>query len=162
VDEKGQPIKDLYEIAFACKGACDVAVAIHDASGRIVRHIVYGVLGANAPEPLKQNSLEQRLAWDGKDDAGKYVKDAGNCQARVSLGLKPTFDRLLNWHPKDTTAGGIISAVGADPDGVYVLEFSCRNQLRKYDHDAKYVRTLWPFPADKFETLAHQSIVDLN
>ena len=83
---------DRYEISFACKGKCDVAVAVEDASGRVVRHIVYGVLGSKAPPPLKKDTLEQTLFWDGKDEFGKYVKDADKCRVRVSLGLNPTFD----------------------------------------------------------------------
>src|SRR5437762_2280944 len=55
---------DRYEIHFAVKGACDVAVGIVDHDGKIVRHLAAGVLGANAPEPLQKNSLEQKLVWD--------------------------------------------------------------------------------------------------
>ena len=38
-----------------------------------MRHLVSGVLGPNAPEPLKKDSLEQRFLWDGKNDLGRYV-----------------------------------------------------------------------------------------
>src|SRR6266480_2879874 len=43
--------KDSFEITFTAKGECDVAVAVEDPAGRIARHIVYGVLGSNAPAP---------------------------------------------------------------------------------------------------------------
>src|ERR1051325_5432932 len=46
---------DRYQMSFAAKGKCDVAIAVEDAAGRIVRHIVYGVLGANAPAPLQKD-----------------------------------------------------------------------------------------------------------
>lgn len=81
--------KDRYEISFASKGRCDVAVAIEDEAGRVLRHLVYGVLGPNAPEPLKKDSLGQALVWDGKDDAGNYVERPERVRVRVSLGLRP-------------------------------------------------------------------------
>jgi len=146
---------DRYEIAFAVKGKCDVAVAVEGPDGRIVRHVVYGVLGANAPTPFKKDALEQTLFWDGKDQAGKYVKDAAQCRVRVSLGLKPTFDKVIGWHPKDTTNARMIGAIGADADGVYVLE--ClgygASQLRKYDHDGNYLQTLAPWDPDKLDRI---------
>ncbi|MBM4035991.1 MAG: hypothetical protein FJ291_30020 [Planctomycetes bacterium] len=148
----GQPLPDRYVVRFAAKGACDAAVAIEDGKGRILRHLVYGVLGPNAPAPLKANSLEQELVWDGKDDAGRYVEGPERCVARVALGLKPTFDKVLAFHPKDFTHGSSPGAIAADAGGVYVLELSARNQLRMFDHDARYVRTLVPFAGDKVNT----------
>ena len=53
----GALVKDRYEISFAAKAHCDVAVAIEDSAGRIVNHIVYGVLGPNAPAPLQPTKL---------------------------------------------------------------------------------------------------------
>ncbi len=141
--------RDRYEVAFAAKGKCDVGVAVEDDRGRIVRHIVYGVLGPNAPGPLKKNSLEQTLVWNGKDDFRKYVERPEGCRVRVSLGLKPTFDRVMAWHPKDTTQILRIAAIDADKDGVYVLETCSYNQLRKFDHDANYVETLIPWNPEK-------------
>ncbi|HUT33171.1 MAG TPA: hypothetical protein VNE39_06820 [Planctomycetota bacterium] len=152
VGPDGKPLKDRYEIAFAAKDWCDVAVAIEDARGRIVNHLVYGVLGPNAPEPLKPASLEQVLLWNGKDDFGQYVQDPQTCRARVSLGLKASFDRLIGWHPKDTT--GPINGIGADPDGVYVLSAAGYWQgIKMYDHEGNYVRTLLPFAADRIAQL---------
>ena len=147
---------DRYEITFASKANCDVAVAIEDGSGRIVRHIVYGVLGANAPAPLKKNSLDQTLYWDGKDEFGKYVRRADDCRVRVSLGLKPTFDRNIGWHPKDTASSRMIGAIAADADGVYVLETrdSGASQLRKYGHDGDYIETLVPWNPEKLDRIA--------
>ncbi|MCX7803870.1 MAG: SMP-30/gluconolactonase/LRE family protein, partial [Planctomycetota bacterium] len=138
---------------FASKGRCDVAVAIEDGRGRIVRHIVYGVLGSNAPAPLKPDSLEQTLIWDGKDDRGRYVDEPNKCVARVSLGLNPTFDKALAWHPKDTTSSRSIAGIAADKDAVYVLETTggSRTFLRAFDHHGNYLRTLIPFAGDKFD-----------
>jgi hypothetical protein len=93
-----------YEITFAVKGYCDVTVAMIDpdpkkelVSGRgiVVRHLGAGVLGPNAPSPFQRNSLKQTLYWDGKDDLGFYHKEPQNLMVRVSLGLKPEFDKLL-------------------------------------------------------------------
>lgn len=144
-----QAARDRYVVRFASKGFCDVAVAIEDGKGRIARHLAYGVLGPNAPAPLKKDSLEQELVWDGKDDAGRYVESPERCVARVSLGLNPAFDKVLAFHPKDFTHGSSPGAIAADADGVYVLELSARNQLRMFDHDARYVRTLVPYAGDK-------------
>src|SRR4029077_17308807 len=48
---------DRYEISFAVKDRCDAAVAIEGPDGRIVRPLVYGVLGSNAPAPFKKDAL---------------------------------------------------------------------------------------------------------
>jgi len=146
---------DRYEISFACKGNCDVAVAIEDASGRIVRHFVYGVLGSNAPAPLKKDSLEQSVYWDAKDEFGKYVKNPEECRVRVSLGLNPTFDKIIGWHPKDTSERQDITAIAAGPDGIFVFERLSfgNNNLRHYDHDANYVKTIYPWQPDKLDRI---------
>src|SRR5262245_20212712 len=86
---------DRVEIAFAARGACDATVAIEDAAGKIIRHLASGVLGPNAPEPFQKNSLSQTIVWDGKDDQDRYVDDKESCLVRVSLGLKPEFERTL-------------------------------------------------------------------
>ncbi|OAI48989.1 hypothetical protein AYO44_00890 [Planctomycetaceae bacterium SCGC AG-212-F19] len=146
---------DRYEITFAAKARCDVAVAIEDASGAIVRHIVYGVLGANAPAPLKKDALEQTITWDGKDEFGKYVKNPEQCRVRVSLGLKPTFDKIIGWHPKDMTEWRRTHAIAAAADGVYVLECPPFGHptLRRYDHDANYIETVYPWDPDKLDRI---------
>src|SRR6185369_16143680 len=52
---------DKVEISFESKAACDVTVALEDGQGKIVRHLASGVLGDNAPAPLKPNSLKQTI-----------------------------------------------------------------------------------------------------
>jgi hypothetical protein len=138
--------KDRYEIAFTSKGKCDVTVAIEDDKGKVIRSVVAGVLGANAPEPLRKNSLEQRLIWDGKNESGKYVEQPERCRARVCLGLSAKLDKIIGWHPKDVT--GKVTGIGADKDGVYVL--SAPRQIKVFGHDARYLRTIFPWPADSF------------
>ena len=144
---------DRYQISFTSKDRSDVAVAVEDASGRIVWHLVYGVLGSNAPEPLRKDSLEQTVFWDGKDEFGKYVKNPDKCQVRVSLGLKPTFDKIIGWHAKDMTEWRSVRAISATADGVYVLECPPFGHptLRRYDHDANYDRTIYPWDPDKLD-----------
>ncbi len=82
------------EIAFKAAAATDVAVAIVDAEGKIVRHLAAGVLGDNPPKPLKPG-LAQSLLWDRKDDAGKALKP-GTYKVRVSLGLEPKFAHKID------------------------------------------------------------------
>ncbi|MCX7805659.1 MAG: hypothetical protein N3A38_10785, partial [Planctomycetota bacterium] len=148
-------------VTFASKGRCDVAVAIEDGAGKVVRHLVAGVLGPNAPEPLKPDSLEQTLIWDGKDDRRQYVDEPEKCVARVSLGLSPRFEKLIGWHPKDVDSSRRVSAIAADRDGVYVLSGAERPQLRAYSHDGEYLRTLVPFRADKLEEFKKGDLKDL-
>lgn len=150
---------DRYEIRFASKGYCDVSVAILNSDGRIIRHLVSGVLGANAPEPLQKNSLKQLLVWDGKNNLGRYVEDPDACKLRVCLGLKPTFDKVLISHPNRLNWATF--GLAADKDGVYLLNVAdnkftvythtaCNlNQILVYDHDGNYKRTILPYPRDK-------------
>jgi hypothetical protein len=81
-------------ISFELSAAADVTVAVLDAKGKVVRHLGSGVLGANAPEPFKKNSVAQQLTWDGTDDFGEKLP-AGNYRVKVSAGLKPVLDRTI-------------------------------------------------------------------
>ncbi|MEX0702252.1 MAG: hypothetical protein WD069_09170 [Planctomycetales bacterium] len=141
---------DRTEIMFAVAGFCDATVAIEDAEGRIVRHLASGVLGKNAPPPFQRDSRAQRIVWDGKDDAGSYVRDVAAHRIRVSLGLKPRFERNLYWSPKKRFAE-TTPLIHAAEDGVYVFEGKGVDHLRVFDHDGDYLRTVYPFPADKLE-----------
>jgi hypothetical protein len=138
--------KDKYEITFAVKGNCDVTVGIVDGKGKVVRHLASGVLGPNAPAPFRKSSLEQTVHWNGKDDLGFYHKDPEKLKVKVSLGLKPEFDRLLG--PTSPKAlPGYVWGIAADKDGVYVFNMGVQRghvNCRRFDHDAKYVGTLWP------------------
>src|SRR5947207_15644343 len=90
---------DRVKIDFTVDRDTDVAVYVEDADGKIVRHLAAGVLGKNAPEPLRSNSLAQSLEWDGKDDLGKPA--AGRSfQVRVLMGMKPRFDGFLLHNPQ--------------------------------------------------------------
>ena len=113
---------------------------------RIVRHLACGVLGPNAPEPFQKNTKKQTIIWDGKDDQGRYLDERKKLSVRVSLGLRPRFERTLLWSPKRRFAGRAPLIVAAE-EGVYVYEGEGVDHLRLFDHDGNYVRTIYPFPA---------------
>lgn len=54
------PARGVSTIAFALPAAAEVSVRVLDLQGRLVRTLAHGRLAAGA----------QRLAWDGRDDAG--------------------------------------------------------------------------------------------
>ncbi|MCG3178015.1 MAG: hypothetical protein BIFFINMI_00338 [Phycisphaerae bacterium] len=144
---------DRVVIRFASKARCDATVAIENAAGDIVRHLACGVLGPNAPEPFKKNSLSQTLIWDGKADNGRYVENADALTVRVSLGLQPRFERTLFWSPQKR-AGFYYPILRASPEGVYYYEGYAADRLLLFDHAGDYQRTVYPFPADRVDKVA--------
>lgn len=143
---------DRVTIAFEVKAYCDVTVAIEDLNGRILRHLASGVLGPKAPAPFAMNSLKQAVVWDGKDDKGRYIDDKDQIRIRVSLGLKPAFERTLFWSPQKRW-GTSVPAMRATKEGVYVFDNNTNPTLRLFDHDGNYIRTVYPFPANKMHRL---------
>jgi hypothetical protein len=142
---------DKVRITFTSKGYCDVTVAVEDAEGKIIRHLVSGVLGKNAPPPFKKNSLEQVVVWDGKNDQGVYIDDKDVLRIRVSLGLKPQFERSMFWEPKRRPAEAPPLAVAAK-EGLYVFNGGTSiDSVILYDHNGDYGRTVYPFPSNKIE-----------
>ena len=141
---------DRVEIAFAAAGYCDATIAVEDSAGKIIRHLASGVLGANAPAPFQKNSLRQTIVWDGKNDLGKYVDDKESHTLRVSLGLKPAFEKNLFSSPYKRVSNAC-PLLQAAPEGVYVFEGRGTDFVRLFGHDGKYARTVYPFPADKLE-----------
>jgi hypothetical protein len=139
-------------IDFAVSRDTDVAVFIEDPAGKVVRHLAAGVLGKNAPAPLRPGSREQRIAWDGKDDFGKPAP-GGPFRARVKIGMKPVFDRFLLHNP---AGSGEVHALAVGPGGtLYVFHVDgtangnmggCK--IKVYDRDGKHQKVLTPFPAD--------------
>jgi hypothetical protein len=147
---------DKVTIAFATKDACDVTVAVEDENGRIVRHLASGVLGPTAPAPFQRDTLKQNLVWDGKNDRDEYVDDKERLTIRVSLGLKPQFERTLYWSPYKLGQNGEQPSICVAPEGVYVYSAgqgraNYTQALKLFDHDGRYVRTLYPFPAADLE-----------
>ena len=143
---------DAVTVTFATKGWCDVTVAVEDAGGRIVRHLASGVLGENAPEPFQWNSRRQTLVWDGKNDRGEYLDDKEALSIRVSLGLQARFEKPLFWSPHKRL-GDYPPVFCPAPEGVYVFEGRCVDSVRLFDHDGNYLRTVYPFPADKLDAV---------
>lgn len=143
----GEKIK----IDFAVDRATDIVVEIEDTDGKVVRHLVAGMLGKNPPEPLKPNALAQSLEWDGKDDAGKPA--GGPFKVRVQVGMKAEFDRFLLHNPD---ASGEISALAVGPKGsLYVFHRDGTangnmgsEKIKVYNRDGKHQKVLTPFPAD--------------
>lgn len=139
---------DQVRIEFETKGFCDCTVAIENAAGRIVRHLACGVLGPNAPAPFQKNSRKQVIVWDGKDDQERYIDEKAALTVRVSLGLKPRFERNLLWSPHRRISN-IAPLLSPAPEGVYVFEGLGVDHLRLFDHEGNYLRTVYPFPREK-------------
>lgn len=140
---------DRITVAFAAKAGCDATVAVEDADGRIVRHLAAGVLGDNAPPPFQKGRLRQSVVWDGKNDRGRYVEKPSGLTVRVSLGLRARLERVLFWSPKKRVARGSRPLIAAGPDGVLVFEGEGVDFVRMFDHEGNYVRTVYPFPAQR-------------
>jgi len=136
-------------IRFAVSATTDVEVAVVDAQGRIVRHLAAGLLGKNAPMPLKKDSLSQELLWDGKDDAGKPAA-GGPFKVRVRAGAKAELDKIAGWD--GNTFGGAIEALTVGNNGeVFVLltdHFRGRAEIRVLDRQGKYLRTIMPYQSN--------------
>ena len=140
------------QIDFAVSAATDVAVFIENKDGKTVRHLVAGVLGKNPPSPLKADSLEQSLTWDGNDDYGKPVA-GGPFRVRVAVGMKPQMDGLMLDNPSAT---GTVSALAVGPTGeafVFHTDPTCNgnmggHKIKVFDRTGKPLRTIWPMPAN--------------
>lgn len=143
---------DKVRIDFTVDRATDVAVYVEDSQGKVIRHLVAGVLGKNPPEPLQPNSLTQSLEWDGKDNFGKAAA-GGPFKVRVKLGMKPEFDGFLMHNPDGC---GEVSAVAVGPGGsLYVFHKDGTangnmggHKIKLYNRDGKHRKVLVPFPAD--------------
>src|SRR4051812_18612518 len=80
---------DKTMISFGVSAPTDVEVGIQDSTGKVIRHLVAGVLGGKnpPPEPLK-SGLSQNVEWDGKDDMGKTAT-GGSFKVHLGVGMKP-------------------------------------------------------------------------
>jgi RNA polymerase sigma factor (sigma-70 family) len=156
---KAEKQGDKVVITFASKGKCDATVAIVGPDGKIVRHLASGVLGANAPHPFQQNSLSQKIEWDGQTD--DFKKAPAGCKVRVGLGLKATYEKNIyydhcvlpeaNEGRKD---GTVPTATGADGNTYVGFSGRFHHYGRVYDKDGKYLRTFCPPPAAELEKFA--------
>jgi NHL repeat len=145
---QAEKAKDGIAISFAADKATDVEVAILDAKGRVIRHLAAGLLGKNAPAPLKKGSLSQKLFWNMKDDAGKAVSGPGY-QVRVRLGSRARLQKHVGWNG-NTLSSVVGMAVGPKSE-LYVLTSGGgrgRCTMRVLDKDGKYLRMVMPYPAN--------------
>jgi hypothetical protein len=138
-------------IEFAADRETDAAVVVLDARGKVVRHLVAGLLGRNAPEPLKPG-LFQSIDWDRRDDFGRPAA-GGPFSLRASLGLRPEFDRFLLNNPDGC---GRVHALAVGPRGTLYV-FHAENtandnmgghKVKVYDRDGRHLKVLVPFPAN--------------
>lgn len=162
---------DKVKIEFAVDRETDLGVFLEDAKGRVVRHLVAGLLGKSPPAPLKANSLEQAIEWDGKADYGKPAP-GGPYKVRVALGLTAKYDKVLM--SDASTMGVNISGLVVGPDGtVYVLHVTGGTMsgsgagggktLRAFGRDGSYLRTVLPFPANlPKEQIQPLGTIDVN
>jgi hypothetical protein len=128
-------------ITFALDAPGDVAVSILDAAGKTVRHLGAGLLGTGVPPPPFQPGLQQRVAWDGRDDAGRPVA-AGSYRARVQIGLTVGADKMVGDARQCINA---VNALAVGPQGeLYVYD---GGRIAVLDRNGKYVREIKPFPS---------------
>jgi hypothetical protein len=125
-------------IEFEVNAPTDVAVAVLDAKGAVVRHLLAAM--------LKPDALKQSLLWDRTDDDGKPA--TGEVSVRVGLGLAPKLDRVLGFDGNALTnlVGLAVNAQGE----VFVLTTEStygRSMIRVLDRNGKYARTVMPYNA---------------
>lgn len=143
--------KDNYQITFEVKDFCDATVYIKDNNQKTIRHLASGVLGKNAPTPFQADQKKQTIFWDAKDDSEKLVDNAEELQLVVCLGLQPQFERTLYWSPHKRTKK--IVNVAQSPilipckEGVMTYDGENAENLKLFDHDGNYVKTIFPLPA---------------
>ncbi len=149
------------EIDFEVNTKTDVAVWIEDGKGERVRHLVAGMLGSNAPAPLKKDSLKQSLRWDSLDDFGKKVAP-GAYKVKVGVGSKATLDKEIGRFDGPSQINGL----AVDTKGfIYTIggHLDQWSQIMKFDRGGKFVSMLMPPPADvPVEKLKGLNIIDFG
>lgn len=163
-----------WTVTFTLSEVTDVEVAIIDMrDSTIVRHLAAGLLGPNAPTPLKSNSPSQTIPWDGKNDFGEDVDfTSADLNVRVRAGMKTVLDTLMGENPysflsheapKPATHYLLGGIVGDPEDGsVYICGIVGPHynthvnkptlSIRKYDSQGRYLKTVYPYPANLNQT----------
>ncbi len=140
-------------VDFELDREADVAVYVENAAGDVVRHLAAGVLGRNAPEPLKAGALAQSLVWDGRDDAGKEAS-GGPFKVRVAAGLSVAYDGTA--FGSEATPNDLTNVIGlaTGPDGrAYVLSerwnwaWWKQTSIHVFRRSGEYEKTIKPFPS---------------
>ncbi|MCX7591232.1 MAG: hypothetical protein N2255_06340 [Kiritimatiellae bacterium] len=143
-------------IRFGLNRPCDVAIYIENAQGRVVRHLAAGLLGENAPAPLKPASLEQTLDWDFKDDLGRSIPP-DSYRVRICAGLRINHaEPVFAPHSGPNCLGGV-SGLATGPEGrLYVLShrggrgrphWRGTMLVHVFRRDGSYEKTIKPPPA---------------
>lgn len=141
--------EDAVEISFEISAATDVAVTIVDKEGAIVRHLAAGLLGKNAPEPLQRNSLQQKLNWNLRNDAGQPVNSSG-LSVKIAVGSHAKLEKPLGYDG-NALLGQILSLKMSPKGELFVLladPFRGRSELRVLNSQGKFQRTIFPYAAD--------------
>ena len=150
---------DSVRIEFAVSETTDVAVFVEDAKGNVVRHLVAGLLGRNAPAPLEPDSLSQSIRWNGKTDRGERA-EGGPFRVRVALGLSARPDRaVMSERLNFAGSKGGVFALAADGSGTLLVisGFGAHIpnwtgcQIRALGASGAYRRTVLPPPATTTE-----------
>jgi NHL repeat len=157
---KAVKVGDKVKISFAVSGPTDVEISILDTKGIIVRHLAAGLLGKNAPKPLKKDSLAQSLTWDFTNDYGEKLP-AGQYTIRVGLGLKPEFDKMLGYVPNtlDMIRGLTVGPKGelfAINLGRHMHAGFGSSLCSVFDSEGQYQRTIMPYHARCFPDRARE------
>ena len=138
-----------WTVSFEVRRATDVAVAVADAKGHVVRHLAAGVLGPNAPEPLAKGTLAQTLTWDGRDDWGGPAK-GGPFTVRVGLGLTTAPAGSIFDDPNRLSG---VSGMVVGPKGNLHLICNWKDggwgggSVRVFSRRGRHLRTIAPMPA---------------
>ncbi len=116
-----------FEIAFALTAPNDVTVRVANVQGEVVRHLASGMVGVKpAAKPFQPDSLAQKIAWDGKDDAGKPAP--AGCKVVIGVGARGEFDKFVLSNPDGFASLGNANwsapgAIAVGPKGhLYVVE----------------------------------------
>jgi hypothetical protein len=155
---KGKPVATRegarVKVEFELDRASDVAVYVLNADGKVIRHLAAGLLGENAPEPFKKDSLAQSITWDGKDDAGKKAA-GGPFKVRVAAGLGVKYGgACFGSEDKGNDLTNVVGMVVGTDGKVYVMSVRWRRAhwthtaIHVYNRDGSYDKTIKPFPAD--------------
>jgi DNA-binding beta-propeller fold protein YncE len=141
------------KISFEVSAATDVEVTILNAQGKVIRHLVAGMLGKNAPALLQKDSLKQQVVWDGLADWDQAAT-GGPFKVQVRIGMQPSFKKLIGDSPASL---GIVSSVACNQKNGELFVFHLNGCLHPSDshcsiavfsRQGKYLRTILPWAAE--------------
>ena len=133
-------------ITFTLQEPADVQVSIKK-NGKIVRHLIAGLVGESESSEGLQKGLKQRLLWDGLDDFKKPVALSG-IEVEVGAKLKADFDKIVGWDGNQLTTvrgvcfdldGGLV-AIG----GEQLLGHRNSTIITRYKKTGEYLNQIFP------------------